>query len=161
MKRTESKPLFPLFTDISGYKIVIVGGGSVALRRVRTLLSFASDLTVVAPKVRPELEKLAEAGRVRLERRPYRREDLYAAQLVLAATDDRQVNEDVYSACKGLRILVNVASDRRKCDFQFPSVVLKDEISVGITGNGENHRQVKETRKKLEAYLGGEQIYGE
>lgn len=161
MKKTDSKPLFPLFTDISNYKIVVIGGGSIALRRVRTHLAFASDVTVVAPEVQEELQELAAAGRLRLLKKPYCREDLYAAQMVLAATDDRKVNDDIYSACKCLGILVNVASDRRKCDFQFPSVVLKEDISVGITGNGENHRKVKETRQKLEQYLEGEQIYGE
>lgn len=161
MERKSDKPLFPLFTDISDYKIVVVGGGSVALRRVRTLLHFASDLTVVAPQLCGELEELVRQGRVKLKRRSYCRDDLYAAHMVLAATDDKKVNEDIYSACRCLGILVNTASDRRKCDFHFPSVVLKEGISVGVTGNGENHRQVKENRKKIEKYLEGEQIYGE
>ena len=130
MKR-KNKPLFPLFTDLSEYKIVVVGGGAVALRRVKTLLHFASDLTVVAPEICGELCALASEGKICLLKKKYEREDLYAAHMVLAATDDRAVNEDIYSACKCLGILVNVASDQNKCDFQF---------SVGDFGRGYDDR---------------------
>ncbi len=160
MKR-KNKPLFPLFTDLSEYKIVVVGGGAVALRRVKTLLHFASDLTVVAPKICGELCALASEGKICLLKKKYEREDLYAAHMVLAATDDRAVNEDIYSACKCLGILVNVASDQNKCDFQFPSVILEEDMTIGINGGGSDHGKVKETRKKLESCLKGKTIYGE
>ena len=65
---------FPMFIDLSGKKIAVVGGGKIALRRIRTLLQFGGKLTVVSPEALPELEALAEEGRIVWMREAYRRE---------------------------------------------------------------------------------------
>ena len=152
MKR-KNKPLFPLFTDLSEYKIVVVGGGAVALRRVKTLLHFASDLTVVAPEICGELCALASEGKICLLKKKYEREDLYAAHMVLAATDDRAVNEDIYSACKCLGILVNVASDQNKCDFHFPGIICHEGVVIGFNAAGRDHKKTRQMREKVEEFL--------
>ena len=139
-----SSSYFPMFIDLSGKKIAVVGGGKIALRRIRTLLQFGGKLTVVSPEALPELEALAEEGRIVWIREAYRRELILDADMVLACTDNPAVNDEIYGVCRCLGIPVNVCSDRRKCDFYFPGVVKKENVVVGVTAGGTDHRKARE-----------------
>lgn len=145
----KSNGYFPLFMDISEKKIVVAGAGNIAARRVKTLSSFCNHITVVAPSVHPELEKLAQEGKISIIRREYRREDIYDAWMVLAATDNHKLNEEIYSVAKCLGALVNVASSQAKCDFHFPGIVKKDSYVVGINAGGKDHRGAADLREKI------------
>lgn len=149
---------FPVFMDIRSYKIVVVGAGRIALRRVETLLKFTDQVTVVAPDIRPEFRELEAQGKVLLKCKAYEREDILDADMVLAALDDEQVNRDIYSACRCMGILVNIASDKTKCDFYFPGIVKRENVVVGITASGEDHRLAKEIRLAIEDVLGAGKI---
>ena len=96
--KTEKKR-FPLYTDLTEKKAVVIGGGNIASRRIKSLLGFVGELIVIAPDVQPEIQELAKSGELVWKQKKYEREDLYDADLALAATDDRKVNEDIYSAC--------------------------------------------------------------
>ena len=123
---------FPLFVDLRGKKILVAGGGRVALRRVNTLLDFGPRITVVADRVCPELV-----------RRPFRREDVEGSEaFVLAATGDDRVNRDICRICREKGVPVNSASDHRECDFYFPAIARGGGTVIGISGNGKNHRAV-------------------
>nr|WP_297934048.1 bifunctional precorrin-2 dehydrogenase/sirohydrochlorin ferrochelatase [uncultured Blautia sp.] len=154
MKNREKK-LFPLFTDLTEKKAVVFGAGTIATRRVKTLLSFVGEIRVIAPKASNEILDLWEKGELVYQKKIYEREDLYDADLVLAATDDDKVNEDIYSACKCLGILVNIASDQKKCDFHFPAVIEQDGVVIGMNAGGKDHKKVKEVRQSIETYLTG------
>ena len=94
---------FPLFVDISGKKTLVVGGGRIARRRIKTLLSFTPDIWVVAPEVTEELEALAEEGRIHWIQGTYApgiHEELPQIQMALAATDDPACNEAVARECR-------------------------------------------------------------
>ncbi|MBS6196261.1 MAG: bifunctional precorrin-2 dehydrogenase/sirohydrochlorin ferrochelatase [Clostridiales bacterium] len=145
----KNKGYFPLFMDISEKKIVVVGGGKIAARRVKTLSSFGNNITVVAPDIHPDISELARKGRVEVLQRAYQREDIYDAWMVLAATDDHKLNEEIYSVAKCLGALVNVASSREKCDFHFPGIVKKDSYVVGVNAAGEDHSGAAKLRKKI------------
>ena len=154
MKNKEKK-MFPLFVDLTEKKILVVGAGKIASRRVKTLLPFAGEITVEAPEAAEELLDLAEKGEILYRKKTYAREDLYDADMVIAATDSREVNEDIYSACKCLGIQVNVASDQNKCDFHFPGILEYDGVVLGFNGSGRDHRKVRQVREKVqEALLG-------
>lgn len=150
------KEYFPMFLDISGLKIFIAGGGKIAARRIKTLLLFAQDITVAAPEACPEIEELAEAGRITWLAEEYSAGLLGGAELVLAATDDHEVNRRIVEDCRKLeqkenrRILVNTADDKSLCDFYFPSVVQDGEIVIGINSGGTNPGKVSRVRKKIE-----------
>ena len=108
-----------------------------------------------APEAAEELLDLAEKGEILYRKKAYAREDLYDADMVIAATDSREVNEDIYSACKCLGIQVNVASDQNKCDFHFPGILEYDGVVMGFNGSGRDHRKVRQVREKVqEALLG-------
>lgn len=144
---------FPIYIDLSDKEILIVGAGTIASRRIRTLCGFAGRMTVVAPEIAPEIQALAGSYPITLRRRKFEKADLDGKFLVLAATDDHAENESIGALCRELGILVNICNDQALCDFQFPSIVQKGELVVGINASGKNHGLVKKTRQELEAFL--------
>ncbi|MBQ0001245.1 MAG: bifunctional precorrin-2 dehydrogenase/sirohydrochlorin ferrochelatase, partial [Clostridiales bacterium] len=127
------KAYFPLFVDLSDKKILVVGGGNVATRRVKTLLPFTKQIMVIAPKMTEELYRMVKMGTVSGDFREVKKTDFEDVYMVLACTNDEQVNNNIYYICKDMGIYVNLANSKEKCDFFFPGVVKKDEAVVGIT----------------------------
>ncbi len=157
MKNNEKKGLFPMFVDLREKKAVVIGAGKIATRRIRTLTQFCGNITVIAPEATEAVQALATDGQITLLDKTYERDDLYGADLVLAATDDTKLNDEIHSVCKCLGILVNVCSDQRKCDFQFPGIVKDEEIVIGINAAGTDHHKVKKLRECIEeAFAKGE-----
>ena len=148
------RPYFPMFIDLTDKKILVAGGGTIALRRIRTLLKFRADIRVIAPEVCNELAQLEEGGKIAAERREYCTPDIDGVQIVLAATDDHEVNRRIWEECRAAGVTVNVADDRSLCDFYFPSIVMTEDTVIGINCGGEDHAKVKETRIKIEEMFG-------
>lgn len=149
----KNKRYFPLFVDLENKPVVVVGGGKIATRRVKTLLKFTRQIHVIAPECTPELAELGELGQIRLSRRYCRREDLAYAYMVLSATSDRKVDDDIYRICKEEGIYVNIASDKEKCDFHFPGVITQDEMTIGINASGLDHHKARLVREAIEKCL--------
>lgn len=149
----KNKQYFPLFVDISDKKIVVVGAGKIAARRVKTLVDFGAAIVVVAPQISQELEQMEQEHKITIIRREYQREDIYDAWMVLATTDNHKLNEEIYSVAKCLGALVNVASNREKCDFHFPGIVKKDSYVVGINASGKDHHGAAVLREKISEVL--------
>ena len=124
-----------MFVDLSDKKIVVVGGGNIATRRIKTLLQFTRNIT---------------AGFVNLINRPVKRSDFAMAFMVIAATNDWKLNDEIYRVCKEQGIYVNVADDKSKCDFYFPGIYMQDEVVVGITASGLNHKKARRVRVAIQ-----------
>lgn len=152
MKSSEKK-YFPMFVDLTDKKVVVAGAGTIAKRRIRAMLEFAGHLTVIAPEVNPELRVLEEQGKLTVLRKAYEREDLYDAALVIAATNDKKLNEDIYAACKCLGIPVNVCNDRDKCDFYFPGIATCGNTVIGVSTNGREKRRQQALAEQIEQML--------
>lgn len=150
--KTERK-LFPLFVDLTEKKVLIFGGGTIGTRRAEALLPFVGQLVVIAPEISEKIRILADQGKLQYIKKTYDREDLYDADLVLAATDQASVNQDIYSACKCLGILVNAANDQTKCDFHFPGLLAYDGVTIGFNGGGADHKKVKQIRQRVQQLL--------
>lgn len=153
MKNNTAGGFFPLFVDIRRKTCVVVGAGRIAARRVRTLAGFCENITVIAPEAAEDIKSMARSGRLVWKQKAYERDDLYGAELVLAATDNPALNDDIYSVCKCLGILVNVCSDQSKCDFQFPGIVRRGDLVIGVNGAGKDHAAVRRMREKIENML--------
>jgi siroheme synthase-like protein len=143
---------FPLFVDLSDKKVLVVGGGKIALRRIRTLADFTAGITVVAPEIHPELLPLEEAGRLRVLRKSYDPGDLNGMDLVLAA-GPQELNEAVGADCRRLGIPVNVSSDRRECDFYFPGIARRGDLVAGVTASGRDHAGAKKLTEAIRDLL--------
>lgn len=148
-----NKPYFPMFVDISDKKVVVVGAGTIAKRRIRTLLEFTDHLVVIAPEVNRELLDLEAEGRLTILRKKYEREDIYDAAIVIAATNDSKINNDIFSVCRCLGIQVNVCSDKRKCDFYFPGIAQKDNVVIAVTASGKDHKLARRLVEKVRELL--------
>jgi len=146
-------PYFPLFVDLSGRRIAVIGGGAVATRRIGTLLPFGPEITVTAPEVTPALRRLAEEGAITWQARAFEPDDLTGADLVLAATDDRAVNERVGALCRQAGIPVNTADCRETCDFYFPGIIRREEMVIGFSASGTDHRRARRLRELTEESL--------
>lgn len=144
---------FPLFINLEGKQVLAVGGGKVALRRIRALLDFGCAVTLVAPEAAPGLRELAEQGRIRWIARAFEPRDVSGAFLVLAMTDSRAVNHTVWKGAKKAGAFVNVADCKEECDFYFPGIAAGGGIVAGITAEGENHRLAKEVTGQFRALL--------
>ena len=149
------QPYFPMFINVKDWKILVAGGGKIAGRRVRTLLRFGAEIFIVAPEFCEELDKTVReyGAQIHVERRPWREKDLDEMQMVLAATDDREVNRQIVSACKNRGIPVNTADDKTRCDFYFPSVVMNEDIVIGLNSGGEDPARTKAVREQIEEIL--------
>lgn len=144
-------PRFPLFVDLSGRRVVVIGGGTIALRRVKALLAYPCDITVVAPDLSDGMSMLT--GRLTLCKKEYDPADLDGAYLVIAATDDRALNHRI-----GLDALrrgqhCSIADRREECSFYFPATVHYDGGVIGICGTGENHGATKALAADIRAFM--------
>lgn len=144
---------FPLFVDLNQKSVLIFGGGKVATRRIISLLDFGVDIKVIAPECTKEVMILAEENKLVLEQRSYLRGEVENPYMVLAATKNNEINEEIYTECKEKGILVNVASDQTKSDFFFPGIVVENPLVIGITASGKDHKKVKKIIQKIRDML--------
>lgn len=145
---------FPMFVDIRGKKILIVGAGTIAARRAEALLGFGPDITVVAPEISDRIQKLACEGRLKVMPREYEPGDCADCWMVLAATDKSELNARICTEAKAEGSVVNNASDRNQCDFYFPGLVCRGDAVIGINAGGNNHKMAKNLRIQIEKSLG-------
>lgn len=161
MEEKKRNRMFPLFVDLTEKKVLVVGAGTIASRRIETLLAFCDRLVVVAPQAGEKVRRYGRDGRLTLLEKRFAPEDLDGCFLVLAATDDRALNEEIYRECHRRGIWANDCSDKRFCDFHFPGIVCSGELTVGINASGSNHRRAKEARVMIERSLLSESVFQE
>ena len=155
----EAKARFPMYVDLSEKKIVIIGGGKIAERRVGKLLPFCNELTIISPVLSEGLQAICrdaarnrQACQIHWEERGITdvRTLPVDADMILACTNDPQVNRGVLEFCHAQHILVNVCDDRAACDFHFPSIVISEDAVIGISSGGQDIRRVKKIRRDIE-----------
>lgn len=149
-------PQYPANLVLDGRRVLVVGAGAVAARKVEGLLACGADVTVVAPAVGAEVQALADADRVRLEPRPYRTDDLDGAWLAVTATDDPAVNRAVFDDGEARRVWVNAADDPRSCSFTLPSVVRQGPVMVTVATGGHSPALATWLRRHVAGELGPE-----
>ena len=138
------EPYFPIFISLSGKKAVVIGAGAIACRRVKSLLPFGAEITVIAPEACGELDLLAKEGRIRLERRPYAPGDLSGAVIAVSAANDRAVNHGAFLEAKAAGIPISVADCKEESTFYFPGIAREGEVVAGVTASGSDHKLAKE-----------------
>jgi len=126
----------PVSIKLKNRPCLVVGGGVVALRKVEALLDYECDVTVVAPEVDRKLEYFAEREKITLQKRTYESPEAARYGLVISATDDRDLNHQVYEDGHHAGVLVNVVDDPPHCDFIFPSVVRRHYLTAAVSTDG-------------------------
>jgi siroheme synthase-like protein len=135
--------------DLRGRDCLVVGGGRVATEKALGLLDCEAQVTVVAPAVDDELRALP----VTLVERRFSRSDVVGRLLVIAATDDRSVNQSVSAAAAQLNVLCNVADDPELCSFILPAIVRQDPIVVGVSTGGASPALAQRLREEIGALV--------
>ena len=164
---------FPMFLPIAGKRVLIIGGGNIALRRVQALLQFDCRLHIIAPHLHTALDALSkeQSGIIFVERRVFSPGSICAVSppageaavdggqhevlpfFVIAATNDREINHAIALECAALGIPVSVADKKEESTFFFPAITIHDTIAVGISSGGLDYGAVREAAQKIRRML--------
>jgi len=138
---------------------VIIGGGIIAERKVVTLLEAGAVVRVVSPKLTDKLQELANNNSIEYISSDYQTQHLDSAFLVIAATNNREVNKAVFEEAKQRGMLVNVVDDPELCTFFAPAVVRRGDLTISVSTSGKSPSLSRRIREQLEASYGPE--YGD
>ena len=141
---------YPIFLELAGRRAVIIGGGAVAVRKAQALLAAGARLIVVTKQADDVLTNLCQSANAELVRSKYSKDYLVAAQLVIAATNNHQLNRQIYKDCQELEILCNVVDQPQLCDFFVPAVVKRGDLQIAIGTEGDCPAYAGHLKKKLE-----------
>lgn len=147
---------YPLALDLSNRRCVVIGGGSVAERKVHGLLAAHALTCVISPQITPALRRLAEERRITLHEREMMLADLDDAALVIAATDDAAENARVAQPAREYGAWVNTVDDPGNSDFIAPAVVRRGDLMIAISTGGASPALAAALRRRLEAQFGDE-----
>ncbi len=149
---------YPVFLDLSVRDVLVVGGGTIASRKAQTLLRYGTRVTVVAPRSKPGIRKLAARKKISLLRRAYGSGDLKDRDLVYCSTDDEALNASVGLECAARKILVNVVDRPKFCSFIVPAIVRRGPVTFAISTGGASPALAKflmgEVKKKFGPRVG-------
>jgi precorrin-2 dehydrogenase/sirohydrochlorin ferrochelatase len=151
-----SMTYYPIFLNLSGKKVLVVGGGQVAERKIKSLLECEASVSVVSKDTTPEVREMIDDGRVHYLDAEFARRHLSEVFLVIAATDDERLNRQISEAARRQGKMINVVDQPEDCDFILPSVVKKGDLSIAISTSGKSPALAKKIRKELEAQFGRE-----
>jgi len=151
-----SSGYYPVLLDLRGRRAVVVGGGSVAETKVGPLVDAGAAVVVVAPALTPGLALRVREGAVTHLAREYAAGDLAGAYLVIAATDDPDVNHAVHAEGEARGLLVNVVDDPPYCSFILPSVLRRGDLVVAVSTSGNAPALAVRIRERIERELGNE-----
>lgn len=147
------KSYYPVNLDVSDKKCLVVGGGTVAERKVSTLLEFGARVVVVAPLITARLKQLTRSRKIVARLKKYSSADLRQAVLVIGATSDRALNKKIAKDAIKKNILVNIVDDPELCSFIVPSKIKRGALVVSISTSGQAPALAKALRIKLEKII--------
>lgn len=137
---------FPMFIQLEKVSCLIVGGGKIALQKVKVLDEFEADITVVSPKIIKEILVFGVTCYIK----EFENDDLDGKAMVVAATDDNALNHKIARLCRERKILVNTVDQIENCDFIFPSYIKEGAIVIGISSSGKSPVITQHLKSKMQ-----------
>ncbi|RJP73761.1 MAG: bifunctional precorrin-2 dehydrogenase/sirohydrochlorin ferrochelatase [Candidatus Zixiibacteriota bacterium] len=150
---TRKIPYLPLFLNLAGKPCLVVGGGPVAWRKAQDLLAAEADVTVVSPQAVPPLQECAAEGRCHWLQRSYQPPEAGDYHLVIATTDDPEVNRRVSRDGAARAVPVNVVDQPHLCSAIFPAVVRRGIVTAAVATGGQAPYFTRYLREQLEVFL--------
>jgi len=147
---------FPVFLNLKDRLCIVIGGGKVAERKIENLLKVKAKIRVISPELTFKLKKLAEEGKIEWEKRIYQKGDLDSAWLVIAATNDPEVQEEIYKEAEERHIFCNVVDVPELCSFIVPSIIKRGPLIIAISTSGVSPAVARRLRETLEELIGEE-----
>jgi siroheme synthase-like protein len=148
--------LFPVFLKLKGRRCLVVGAGTVAEAKVRSLLEGGEDVHVVGPRATETLQQWAGEGKLVWHSRSFEPSDLDGMFLVVAATSSRQLNERVYQEAARRRVLCNAVDDPAHCDFYYGAVARSGPLQIAISTSGCSPALAQRLKREFEKQFGPE-----
>ncbi|MDR4945272.1 NAD(P)-binding protein [Neobacillus cucumis] len=140
---------YPIMLKLIGKKVVVIGGGKVAERKVQSLLNTGAEVIVVSPEATAAIQRLFEDGKIVWQKKSFSADDLQDAALIFAATDDHEINQSV-KALAGKHQLVTMADDPDDSDFHLPAHVQRGRLSIAVSTGGASPTLARKLRASLE-----------
>jgi len=147
---------YPIFLDLRTHSCLVIGGGTVAERKVESLLRARGQVTVISPTCTARLRAWAQDGAITLYERPYRPGDLQGFPLVFAATTDESLHEKIAAEAREAGVFLNVVDRPALCSFIVPAVVSQGDLTLAISTGGASPALAKKIRQTLEENFGPE-----
>jgi len=147
---------YPIFLNLEGETALVFGGGSVAERKIVTLLEYNALIRIVSRRLTDNLKVLVESKKVQHVGEDFSEKYLNNVFLVIVATDDRRLNRKISEHARERGLLVNVVDQPSDCNFIVPSIVKRGDLSIAISTSGKSPALAKKTRKELESQFGRE-----
>jgi precorrin-2 dehydrogenase/sirohydrochlorin ferrochelatase len=142
--------LFPLFLKLELRTCLVVGAGRIASQKIPSLLAAGAVVRVVAPDAADYIRQLASAESVSWEPRQFLRSDLNGVTLVIAATGDPNINQEIFRAAEDARVLCNAVDEPERCHFFYPAIVRRGALQIAISTEGKSPALAQRLRKQLE-----------
>ena len=149
---------FPLFINLENKKVLVIGGGKVALKKIKKVLEYGADVTVVTANIKEqsilELKNLKIEDNKKIENNKDEIEKLVKDFfLVISATDDEQLNENIAQVCDSKEILINNASSKTKMNAMFGGIVKNSEFQIAISTSGKNCKRSRAMKSEIQKVL--------
>jgi len=144
---------YPVNLNISGSKVVVIGAGSVAARKIPPLVDAGPDVTVISKSFDQSFDKTLKDTNIKKIETPYESKYIKDALLVIAATDNEVLNKQIYTDCKNAKVLCNVVDVPDLCDFYVPAVVNRSSLQIAIGTDGKCPAYAARIRKKLQEII--------
>jgi precorrin-2 dehydrogenase len=147
---------YPVFVQLEGKKVVVVGGGNVAYRKVLALLECGASIHLAGRELTTELKQMVEKEEIHFLGQEFKDEYLNHAFMIIAATDDKDLNHRISTCAREKGVLVNAVDQPPDCDFIVPSILKRGDLQIAISTSGKSPALARRIRKSLEAQFGEE-----
>ena len=144
---------FPAYFSLENRKILLIGGGNIALEKLEKLVDFTKEIRVISKEFSSDFEAFASAHAIPTEQRAYLRGDILGYDIVIVATDTVTLHQEIYEESRTTRILVNSVDNTVYCDFIFPSYIKRGDLTISISTSGASPALAKRLRAYIEALI--------
>ena len=147
---------YPVFVQLEGKKVVVVGGGNVAYRKVLALMECGAVIHLAGRELTPALKQMVENEEIHFLGHEFSEDSLENAFMVIAATDDKNLNHHISTCARKKGVLVNAVDQPPDCDFIVPSILKRGDLQIAISTSGKSPALARRIRKSLESQFGEE-----
>lgn len=144
---------YPVYLNLTGKRVVVIGAGSVAVRKIRALADAGAVVTVIAKEFDPHFEKCFADIHLDVRRQSYTKESIAHAAIVIAVTNDTGLNRQIYDDCKASKTFCNVVGVPDLCDFYVPAVVRKGSLQIAISTDGKCPAYAAQLKREIDLLI--------
>ena len=144
---------FPMFYNLEDKKILVVGGGNIAFEKLEKLLTFTKDITIIAKEVNLNTYNLYKEHCLTFYQRAYKSGDIDGFDIVIVATNDIKLHEEIFNESRDKKVLVNSVDNTKYCDFIFPSFIKRGDLTIAFSTSGASPAFAKAIKEHFSSLL--------